>query len=166
MDIIDRKIIRELQNNARLSNQELAEKVNLSPSPCLRRVRRLEKSGVLIGYTAQVDQEQFGLPINAFVSIRLEKQDHISVLNFETCINDLDEVMECYLMTGSRDYQMRVVSAYRCCVLFCVLDDTMLKCPSNGDPQHTCIALQPVIFHHHHHHHHHHHRSQTFSNSH
>ncbi|MFT7413076.1 MAG: Lrp/AsnC family leucine-responsive transcriptional regulator [Paraglaciecola sp.] len=111
MDIIDRKIIRELQNNARLSNQELAEKVNLSPSPCLRRVRSLEKSGILIGYTAQVDQEQFGLPINAFVSIRLEKQDHTSVQNFETCINDLDEVMECYLMTGSRDYQMRVVSA-------------------------------------------------------
>ena len=109
MDIIDRKIIRELQNNARLSNQELAEKVNLSPSPCLRRVRRLEKSGVLIGYTAQVDQEQFGLPINAFVSIRLEKQDHISVRNFETCINDLDEVMECYLMTGSRHYQTLVV---------------------------------------------------------
>ena len=111
MDNIDQNIIRELQNNARLTNQELAEKVNLSPSPCLRRVRNLEKSGILIGYTALVNQEQYGLPINVFVSIRLEKQDDISIRNFETCINDLDEILDCYLMTGNRDYQMRVVSA-------------------------------------------------------
>ena len=111
MDSIDQKIIRELQMDARLTNQELAKKVNLSPSPCLRRVRNLEKSGVLTGYTAQVDEEQYGLPISVFISIRLEKQDDSSIKKFETRINDLDEILECYLMAGNRDYLLRVVSA-------------------------------------------------------
>jgi Lrp/AsnC family leucine-responsive transcriptional regulator len=94
MDAIDRKIVEALQQNARLTNQELAERVGLSPSPCLRRLRRLEESGVLRGYTALVDQERYGLPISVF----------------EQAIQDLDEVQECYLMTGSRDYLLRVVS--------------------------------------------------------
>ncbi len=111
MDSIDQKIIRELQKDARLTNQELAKKVNLSPSPCLRRVRNLERSGILTGYTAQVDEEQYGLPISVFISIRLEKQDDSSIKNFETRINDLDEILECYLMAGNRDYLLRVVSA-------------------------------------------------------
>jgi Lrp/AsnC family leucine-responsive transcriptional regulator len=110
MDRIDQKIIRELQLNARLTNQELAEKINLSPSPCLRRVRKLEESGLLGGYTALVDQEQYGLPINVFVSVRLEVQNNTCIKEFEAGINTLDEVMECYLMAGNRDYLMRVVS--------------------------------------------------------
>lgn len=110
MDKIDQKIIRELQLNARLTNQELAEKINLSPSPCLRRVRRLEESGVLRGYTALVDQEKYGLPINVFISVRLEVQNDNCIKEFEAGINTLDEVMECYLMTGNRDYLIRVVS--------------------------------------------------------
>lgn len=110
MDNLDQKIIRELQINARLSNQELAEKVNLSASPCLRRVRNLEKAGILIGYTARVDQEQYGLAINVFVSVRLERQNDDSIKEFEASINELDQVLECYLMTGNRDYLMRVVS--------------------------------------------------------
>jgi len=111
MDKVDRKIIRALQANARLSNQELAERVSLSPSPCLRRVRKLEEDGILAAYTAKVDQEQYGLPMNVFVSVQLEKQNDNSIKEFETGINALDQVMECYLMTGSRDYLMRVVSA-------------------------------------------------------
>ena len=111
MDKIDRKIVRELQANARLSNQELADIIGLSPSPCLRRVRKLEVAGVLSGYTAIVDQEMYGLPVNVFVSIRLEVQNNQSIKIFEKGINNLDQVMECYLMTGSRDYLMRVVSA-------------------------------------------------------
>lgn len=111
MDKIDRLIIRELQLNARLSNQELAEKINLSPSPCLRRVRLLEKSGILSGYTARVDQEAYGLPLNVFVSIKLEKQNERSIKEFESGLQLLDQIMECYLMTGSRDYLLRVVSA-------------------------------------------------------
>ena len=110
VDKIDRLIIRELQLNARLTNQELAERINLSPSPCLRRVRRLEESGILSGYTAKVDQEAYGLPLNIFVSVRLEKQNEQSIKEFEDGLQFLDQVMECYLMTGSRDYLLRVVS--------------------------------------------------------
>ncbi|WP_119462611.1 Lrp/AsnC family transcriptional regulator [Rhodospirillaceae bacterium SYSU D60014] len=110
MDEIDWKIITALQQNARLTNQELAQKVGLSPSPCLRRLRKLEEEGVLCGYRALIDQEQYGLPINAFVSIRLERQTDAAIRAFERAIQDLDEVQECYLMTGARDYLLRVVS--------------------------------------------------------
>lgn len=110
MDATDRKIIRILQQDARLTNQELADRINLSPSPCLRRVRNLEAQGVLAGYTAIVDQEKYGLPINVFVNIRLEKQSNEAINAFEKDIQALDEVLECYLMTGSRDYMLRVVS--------------------------------------------------------
>ena len=109
MDAIDRKIVRALQQDGRISNQDLAERVGLSPSPCLRRVRNLEKSGVLTGYAAIVDQEKYGLPIDVFVSISLESQRDAALEAFERAILRLDEVMECYLMTGSRDYLLRVV---------------------------------------------------------
>ncbi|EPJ49709.1 MAG: bkd operon transcriptional regulator [Osedax symbiont Rs2] len=110
MDNIDKKIIKELQLNARISNEELAEKVNLSASPCLRRVRKLESSGVLTGYTAVVDQVLCGLGMNVFLSVRLEKPDKQIMKNFEQAVSELDEVLECYLMTGSRDYLLKVVS--------------------------------------------------------
>ncbi len=110
MDAIDSKIIRALQQDARLTNQDLAALVGLSPSPCLRRVRRLEQDGILSGYTALVDQEKFGLPINVFVNIRLERPDPKLIKSFEAAIQKVDEVIECYLMTGSRDYLLRVVS--------------------------------------------------------
>jgi len=110
MDHTDRQIIRELQADGRQTNQELAGRVNLSPSPCLRRVRNLERNGVLLGYTAIVDQEKYGLPINAFVSIRLEKQTDAAIKAFEKGVQDIDEIIECYLMTGSRDYSLYVVS--------------------------------------------------------
>lgn len=109
MDAIDRKIIRELQSNARLTNQELADRVGLSPSPCLRRVRALERDGVLTGYTALVDQEKYGLPISVFVSIKLERQTDATIHAFESGVQNMDEVVECYLMTGTRDYLLRVV---------------------------------------------------------
>ena len=80
MDAIDRKITQELQQNGALTNLELSERVNLSPSPCLRRVKNLEKTGLIQGYTAIVDPDKYGLPINAFVSIRLSEQTDI--LNF------------------------------------------------------------------------------------
>jgi Lrp/AsnC family leucine-responsive transcriptional regulator len=110
MDKIDRKIIRELQAEGRLTNQELAERVNLSPSPCLRRVRILEEEGVIRGYRAVVDQEKFGLPVNAFVSVRLERPNPETIRSFEERIQRFDEIQECYLMTGSRDYLLHVVS--------------------------------------------------------
>lgn len=108
MDAIDRKIIRELQRDARLTNQALADKIGLSPSPCLRRVRRLEQDGILVGYTALVDQEKYGLPINVFVNIRMATPAPENISAFETVIHKVDEVIECYLMTGNRDYLLHV----------------------------------------------------------
>lgn len=109
MDAIDCQIIRALQQNGRISNQDLADLVGLSPSPCLRRVRRLEDDGVITGYSAEVDQTKYGLPVDVFVSISLTSQTDTALRAFETSVQRLDEVMECYLMTGSRDYLLRVV---------------------------------------------------------
>lgn len=110
MNKIDWKIITALQQNARLTNQELAQIVGLSPSPCLRRLRKLEDTGILRGYQAQIDQTLYGLPVTVFVSIKLERQTDPAIRAFEQAIQDLDEVQECYLMTGPRDYFLRVVS--------------------------------------------------------
>ena len=110
MDRIDRKLISELQRDGRLTNQELSERVSLSPSPCLRRLRQLEQEGVIEGYTAIVNQEACGLHITAFVSIRLEKQTDKTIQAFEGGIRDLDEIVACYLMSGSSDYLLQVLS--------------------------------------------------------
>ena len=109
MDEKDLQIIRELQGNGRLSNHELAERVNLSPSPCLRRVRNLEKTGVIQGYTALIDQKEFGLPITIFIRIRLEGHSTETVETFEKEIGEIDEVLDCHLMTGDSDYLLRVI---------------------------------------------------------
>lgn len=110
MDATDYKIVRALQENARLTIQELSERVSLSPSPCLRRLRRLEERGVLRGYTALVDHEQYGLPVTVFLEVRLEQQTDASIRAFEAGVQQLDEVLACYLMAGSRDYLMQVVT--------------------------------------------------------
>jgi len=111
MDKKDFQILHQLQLDARLSNHELAQRVNLSPSPCLRRVRQLEQSGVIRGYTAIVDQQAFGLPITVFIRIALERHDTATVGEFERRIRDIDEIMDCFLMTGQRDYLLRVVAS-------------------------------------------------------
>ncbi|MBY6195918.1 Lrp/AsnC family transcriptional regulator [Vibrio hangzhouensis] len=110
MDEIDKKILIELQSNARLTNQELADRVALSPSPCLRRVRELEKKRIIRGYHASVDQEACGLPINVFVLVKLEKPTEENMRDFEHHIALIDEVIECFLMTGNHDYLLHVVS--------------------------------------------------------
>ncbi|MFK7888129.1 MAG: Lrp/AsnC family transcriptional regulator [Gammaproteobacteria bacterium] len=109
MDDKDRQIIRALQHNGRITNQDLAELVNLSPSPCLRRVKNLEEKGVIRGYSAQVDAKAYGLPITVFVRIRLERHNEADVQNFESRIGMIDEVQECHVLTGAMDYQLRVV---------------------------------------------------------
>lgn len=111
MDAIDRRILRELQKDGRLTNQELSERVNLSPSPCLRRVKNLEKAGIIGGYAAIVDQEAYGLPVTVFLQVRLDRHSEESVKAFETAVERIDEIMECYLMAGDRDYLLRVVVA-------------------------------------------------------
>lgn len=110
MDDKDRQIIRVLQADGRISNQDLSERVNLSPSPCLRRLRLLEDQQVIRGYTAIVDEEAFGLPVTAFVRIRLQNHDSRTVAGFEKAIQAIDAVLDCYLMTGSADYLLRVVA--------------------------------------------------------
>ena len=111
LDAIDRQILENLQNDARMRNVELAEKVGLSPSPCLRRVSNLEETGVIRGYATLVDAEAVGLPVSVFVSVTLEKQIEKALEKFEKEIRARPEVMECYLMTGEADYLLRVVTA-------------------------------------------------------
>ena len=109
MDKIDYAIIDELQSNGRLTNQELAERVNLSPSPCLRRVRNLEDDGVIAGYRAVIDPKKYGLNVTIFARITLQQHNKEIISNFEAAIQDLNEVMECYLLTGSADYLLRIM---------------------------------------------------------
>jgi Lrp/AsnC family transcriptional regulator, leucine-responsive regulatory protein len=109
LDNIDRKILTLLQANGRITNQELADTVGLSPSPCLRRVRQLEQAGVVANYVALLDPRAVGLSVTAFVRVRLGAQDDIQLARFETAIAGFTEVMECYLMTGDSDYQIRVL---------------------------------------------------------
>ena len=109
LDALDRKILNHLQNNGRVTNQELADEIGLSPSPCLRRVRQLEASGAILRYVALVDPETIGLSVTAFVRVRLDQQDDRHLADFEAAVADFPEVMECYLMTGEADYQLRVL---------------------------------------------------------
>ena len=109
IDRIDRRILAELQNDGRMTNQELSERVGLSPSPCLRRLRQLESSGVIFRYVALVDPITAGLPVTAFVRVRLDQQDDRHLALFEAAVADFPEVMECYLMTGDADYQLRIL---------------------------------------------------------
>ncbi len=111
MDKIDLSIIRELQTDGRLTNQVLSERVGLSPSPCLRRVRALEARGIIRGYAAVIDQKAFGLPITVFVRISLTRHAQETVARFEDAVQQMEEVMECHLLTGTADYQLRVVVA-------------------------------------------------------
>ena len=111
IDDIDRKILRALQLDAKVSLSALADEVGLSASPCARRIRLLERGGTIKGYTAIVDQEQVGLPINAFASIKLERQREEDLDRFEEAVSRWPEVLDCYLMTGQRDYLMRIVAA-------------------------------------------------------
>ncbi len=110
MDAIDAKIVRALQEDGRLTNLELAEKVGLSPSPCLRRVRNLEASGVIRGYTALVDQKACGWPITCLVRIRLGNHSQETVQAFEKKIAETEAILDCYLMTGNADYELRIAA--------------------------------------------------------
>ena len=109
LDDLDRKILAELQVDGRMSNQDLSERIGLSPSPCLRRLRQLEADAVILRYVALVDPAVVGLGVTAFVRVRLDRQDDRHLAIFETAVAEFPEVMECYLMTGEADYQMRVL---------------------------------------------------------
>ena len=111
LDATDWKILGRLQDDARLPNVELARAVNLSPSPCLARVRRLEEAGLIIRYVSLLDALALGLTVSVFIQVRLERQVEKALETFERAIAERPEVMECYLMTGDSDYMLRVMVA-------------------------------------------------------
>jgi Lrp/AsnC family leucine-responsive transcriptional regulator len=111
MDAIDRAILRQLQADGRISNAELAERVRLSPSPCLRRVRALERAGVIRGYHADVDPAALGRGFEVTVHVELTLKDRATVEAFEAGIAGFDEVLECRRMFGLPDYVVRVAVA-------------------------------------------------------
>ena len=109
LDETDLKILKVLQSDARITNQELAERVGISPSPCLRRVRKLEQDGVIERYVTLVNPKAVSRGQHAFVEVRLEQQNRALTEKFEAEIQKLPEVLECYLMAGEWDYVLRVV---------------------------------------------------------
>lgn len=111
LDRFDRRILEVLQSEGRISNQALAETVNLSPSPCLRRVRALEAAGLITGYRALVDPRRLGYGLTALLLISMDEHTPERFANFEARVAALPEVQECLLITGQEaDYQLRVVA--------------------------------------------------------
>ena len=108
---LDRRILKVLQEDGRMTIQAVADRVGLSASPCLRRIRRMEQAGIITAYSITVDQNAVGLPVSVFVSIKLERQRAAQLDRFAAAIAGWPEVMECYLMTGQFDFLLRVVCA-------------------------------------------------------
>ncbi len=112
LDRYDREILRILQEDGRINNQDLADRIGLSPSPCLRRVRALEETGLITGYHARLDAKALGLSLMALIHISMDKHTPERFRNFEAEVARIPEVMECLLITGqAADYQLKVVVA-------------------------------------------------------
>lgn len=110
LDRYDRQILRLLQEDGRTSNQELADRIGLSPSPCLRRVRALEESGLITGYRAHLNAKALGFSLTALIHISMDQHTPERFKHFETQVGEIPEVMECLLITGqAADYQLKVV---------------------------------------------------------
>ncbi|GGY90299.1 hypothetical protein GCM10011614_01220 [Novosphingobium colocasiae] len=144
LDVLDRKMLQELQQDGRITNQRLSELVGLSPSPCLRRLRQLESEEVITGYVALVDPVAVGLSVTAFVRIRLDRQDDRHLAAFEEAVAGFPEVMECYLMSGEADYQLRVLvpslAAFEDFLRF-----KLTRIPAVAEVT-TSFALRPVVY--------------------
>jgi len=143
LDHIDHKILEHLQRNARITNAELADKVGLSPTPCLRRLRRLESDGIIKGYHTEINREALGVNVTVIILVKLEREDDKTLREFEDSIKDRDEVVECYLVTGKFDYFIRVVvpslSAYES-----FLSETMLRMPNISTVE-SSFTLREVV---------------------
>jgi len=111
IDDVDRAILRMLQHDGRAPTHEISARVGLSPSPVARRLRLLEKAGVVTGYSAQIDEAALGFGFSVFVSVKLDKQVDDALARFEAEIGRHAEVVDCWLMTGNRDYLLRIVTA-------------------------------------------------------
>lgn len=139
---VDRAILRVLQQDCRLSNAQLAERVGLSPSACWRRVRTLEEEGVIAGYAAAVDPDRAGLEFHAIVHVRLARHDREAVQRVMTELTARPEVVECYATTGQYDYHLRVLcadmTAYRH-----FLDDFLFRLPAIESAQ-TNVVLESI----------------------
>lgn len=139
---VDRAILRLLQQDCRLSNAQLAERVGLSPSACWRRVRMLEERGVIAGYVAAVDPDRAGLDFHAIVHVRLARHDREAVQRVMTELTARPEVVECYATTGQYDYHLRVLcadmTAYRH-----FLDDFLFRLPAIESAQ-TNVVLESI----------------------
>ena len=110
LDRYDQHILEVLQQDGRINNQDLADRIGLSPSPCLRRVRALEESGLIVGYRALLDAKKLGLTLMALIHISMDKHTPERFANFEAQVSVLPEVLECLLITGQdADYQLKVV---------------------------------------------------------
>lgn len=108
LDELDLKLLRTLQHDGRLSHQELSERVGLSPSPCARRIRKLEVAGYITGYGAHIDEARLGFGFHVFISVRLDRQIDDRLVAFEREVRRCPEVVDCWLMTGNFDYLLRV----------------------------------------------------------
>jgi Lrp/AsnC family leucine-responsive transcriptional regulator len=117
IDAIDRRILAALQKNARLTNVQLAARVGLSPSPCLRRVRRLEKAGIIERYGAKLSRQRVGLGVTAFVSVDIERHRDLDASKFREAVLGMPEVVSCYITSGEHDFLLQVIvpdlDAYR-----------------------------------------------------
>ncbi|MBV5263066.1 Lrp/AsnC family transcriptional regulator [Pinisolibacter aquiterrae] len=142
LDAIDRRILAALQRDGRLTNADLADAVGLSPSPCLRRVRLLEKAGVIAGYHAALDRKAIGLGLTIFVGIKVERHHDEEARAFREAVAALDEVVSCHLVSGEADFLLQVVvadlAAYERFLI-----GTLLKLPGVSDIR-SNFAIQTV----------------------
>lgn len=110
LDAIDRRILEALQTDGRLSNVDLANRIGLSPSPCLRRVRQLESAGLIKGYGAHLSRRRLGLGVMAFVQVQLDRHEDARVGEFEQAVSSVREIVACYAVTGAYDFLLQVVA--------------------------------------------------------
>jgi Lrp/AsnC family leucine-responsive transcriptional regulator len=144
LDKYDKAILAALQKDGRISNQELADQIGLSPSPCLRRVRALEDSGLIVGYRALLDAKKMGLTLMALIGISMDQHTPERFANFESEILAIPEVLECLLITGQQsDYQLKVVVADMDGYQHLLLNKITRIAGVTG--VHTSFVLRPVI---------------------
>jgi Lrp/AsnC family leucine-responsive transcriptional regulator len=110
IDRFDIQILRELSRDGRISLQDMSERIGLSTTPTARRVRRLESAGIITGYAALIDETALGFDVSVFVSVQLERQVDDALARFEAAVREFPEVVDCWLMTGDRDYLLRIAT--------------------------------------------------------
>ncbi|MCH8501828.1 MAG: leucine-responsive transcriptional regulator Lrp [Aliidiomarina sp.] len=142
IDRLDRKILRILQERGRISNVQLAKEVGLSPTPCLERVRKLERNGVIKGYYARIDPDKLGSPLLVFVEITLSKTSSDVFAEFSAAARKTDEILECHLVSGDFDFLLKArvadMAAYRK-----LLGETLLNMPGVNESR-TYVVMEAV----------------------